>query len=179
MITRVSAESDSLYVAASAISGLIAAVVAAIGLFYSGKSYTRLSKAEELRVLEGMNRDIGRGFKEHNLLDAETPKDDEEKKAHSDKLRALNLNSYDDINWLCYLIRHGQIRDDRLIKAYENQIVTWYYMFEAYLPDKFAKEGSYVELKRLYQDLINGRPLNINDQKHPCIFKLKKPFHVS
>lgn len=48
MITRVSAESDSLYVAASAISGLIAAVVAAIGLFYSGKSYTRLSKAEEL-----------------------------------------------------------------------------------------------------------------------------------
>lgn len=48
----------------SAISGLIAAVVATAGLFYTGKSYTRLIKAEELRTLNAMNAEIARGFKE-------------------------------------------------------------------------------------------------------------------
>lgn len=118
------------------------------------------------------------GLKKHNLLDAEDPKD-EEKEVHSSKLRALNLNSFDDINWLCYLIRHGQINDDKLIMAYKNQIIMWYLKFKKTLPDKFDKEGSYEELKSLSQDFINGRPPNINDQKQPCIFKLKKLFHVS
>lgn len=125
-----------------------------------------------------MNRDIGHGFKEFNLLDAESPKNDE-KKVHAGKLRALNLNSYDDINWFCYLIRHGQIKDQRLVNPYKGQIITRYYQLLAHLPNKFVNDGSYPELKSLHQDFINGRPPNIHDQKHPCIFKLKKFFQVS
>lgn len=89
------------------------------------------------------------------------------------------LNSYDDINWFCYLIRHGQIKDQRLVNAYKGQIITWYHQLLLHLPDKFVNEGSYPELKNLYQDFINDRPPNIHDQIHPCIFKLKKFFHVS
>ncbi len=117
-----------------------------------------------------MNAEIARGFKEHNLLQVESPKNEEEKEVHSSKLRALILSSFDDINWLHYLIRHGQIKNEKLIRAYKNQIIRWYQLFKETLLHNFDNEGSYEELKSLYKDFINVRPPNINDQKHPCIF---------
>lgn len=87
-----------------------------------------------------MNAEIARGFKEHNLLQVESPKNEEEKEVHSSKSRALNLSSFDDINWLRYLIRHGQIKNEKLIRAYKNQIIRWYQMFKETLLHNFDNE---------------------------------------
>jgi hypothetical protein len=64
---------------------VVAVFIAAVALKYNAKtfeyaakSFENVRKTEELRVLEGIYREISRGLKEYNLLEAESPSADAE-----------------------------------------------------------------------------------------------------
>ncbi len=154
---------------------LIASLAAVGGLIFAGFSFRRLGKTEELKLVEGAYRDIARSLKEYNLINAESPVP-AETEAHSRKEQFLLTEFFSDLNWLCYLIRHGQIKDDELINAFRGQIITWYVFFEKSEDAEVVKNvTSYPDFKILYLQM----KLEIEKEiafikKHPHITKFKK-----
>lgn len=139
------------------IIALIAVSVASIGLIFTAWSFYRLGKTEQLRVLEGIYREIARGLKEFRLLDAESPKIGEEEKVRQKKLNVLLSEEFADINWLCFLIRNGKIKDRTLVNAFENPILDWSYFFEQRMPNKVHDDSLFPDFKILYRKLRHER----------------------
>jgi hypothetical protein len=150
---------------------LIASFAAVGGLIFTGFSFWRLGKTEELKLLVEVYRDIARSLREYNLY-AESPTST----VHTEKEEFLLTEFFSDVNWLCYLIRHGQIKDDELIKAFRDQIITWYGFFKkSERPEVVKNITSYPDFKYLYPQM----KLEIENEiafnkKYPHIAKLKK-----
>jgi hypothetical protein len=180
----------------SAIAGSIATVVATGGLIYNARSFTRLRKADEsreraeqLRALEGINREIARGMKEYRLLDAESTKDkslkldylkpaekEEEEKIRSEKLKVLLSENFADISWLCFLFRHDIIKDKTLVNAFKDSIVDWYGFFALKRPDDVGNLEVFPDFQILAQQYILEKEPGI-PKKH-WNTKLKQFFKI-
>lgn len=143
---------------------LFSVLIASGGLIFTGFSIWRLGKTEELKLVVGVYRDIAGSLKEYNL------------KIHTEKEEFFLTEFFSDLNWLCYLIRHGQIKDDELINAFRDQIITWYGFFEkSERPDVVKNVTSYPDFKYLYPQMKLEIEKEIDfNKKHPHIAKLKK-----
>lgn len=167
--------SDTDAVVIGAIAGLIAAGVASGGLIYNARSFSRMrkadesrEKAEELRVLEGVYREIGHGMKEYRLLEAESqeavslnpdylkqPEKEEEEKIRSEKMKVLLSENFSDISWLCFLIRHQIIKNVILVNAFKDSIVSWYGFFAFKRPDDVNDLEVFPDFQILAQQYIH------------------------
>lgn len=145
------------------VSGFVATGAAVGALVYTGLSFNRLRKTEELKFTEAIYRDIARGMKEHNLLEAESPKPGEEELVYSRKLTVLLSETFSDINWLCFLIRHGRIKDGTLVNAFKDSIIDWYHIFEERMPEKVSNMESYPDFKILYRTYKKEREEKRNE----------------
>jgi hypothetical protein len=175
----------------SAVSGSAAAMVAGIALRYNALSFNRLrkteesrAKGEELKVFEGVYRDIARGLKEYRLLKAEIRpqsvnidytkqrEQTEEEKVRLEKLRVLNSEFLADVTWLCWLIRHGQIKDDAIIRTVKDQIIDWYLGFAERRPSDVGNWEVFADFQYLAQQYIKekGRQNELKEileRRHP------------
>jgi hypothetical protein len=153
----------------------VALLIPTVGLIFTGISFWRLGKTEELRTLELINKDIAHSLKEYNLIEAETPAPTE-KEVHSYKMQYLLIDFFVDLNWLCYLFRHGQIKDKTLINAFRGQIITWYEDLFLKRMDKERIENriSFPDFKILYPQMkLEIEKENAFNKKHPHIAELK------
>jgi hypothetical protein len=137
----------------------IGVTVAAIGLIFTGWSFYRLGKTEELRSVEAIYRDIVRNLKEFRLLEAESPKA-EELIVHTKKLQVMLSETFADINWLCILILKGRIKDLSLINVFKNAIIDWSYVFEERMSEKVNDNKIFTEFKILYRKYRHERHKN-------------------
>ncbi|MFN2434990.1 MAG: hypothetical protein ABR515_06415 [Nitrososphaeraceae archaeon] len=88
----------------------------------------------------------------------ESPNTGEERGIRERKLDVLLSGCFADINWLCFLIRHGKIKDATLVNTFKNQIIEWYRLFgeEMSLQTVLDKE-SYHDFKTLYEKLVDEK----------------------
>lgn len=169
--------SDADAAVISAIAGSIAAVVASGGLIYNARSFATLrkadesrEKAEELRVLEGIYREIAHGMKEYRLLESESqetgslnpnylkqPEKEEEENIRSEKMKVLLSENFSDISWLCFLIRHDIIKSDILVNAFKDSIVNWFKFFALERPDDVNDLEVFPDFQILAQQYILER----------------------
>jgi len=159
------------------IVAVVAALAAVGGLVFAGFSFRRLGKTEELKLVEEVHRQVVRSLKDYNLAkaDSQTPPN---VGFHSQKEEFLLTEFFSDLNWLCYLIRHGQIKDDGLINAFRAQIMTWYSFFtKAERPDVVKNDTSYPDFKILVPQMkLEIEKETTFNKKHPRITKLRTVF---
>jgi len=143
---------------------LFGVLIASGGLIFTGFSFWRLGKTEELKLVVEVYRDIASSLKEYH------------KQINTEKEEFFLTEFFSDLNWLCYLIRHGQIKDDELIYAFRDQMITWYGLFvKSERPEVVNNVTSYPDFKYLYLQMKLEKEKEIDfNEKHPHIVKLKK-----
>lgn len=153
------------------IVAIIATLAAVGGLIFTGVSFIRLGKTEEVRGFEGVYRDIARGLKEYRLLEAESPRSDKKQEEERQrKLEVLNSEFLADVSWLCYLIRHGQIKDETLVRSLKDQIIDWYYGFAERRPMDVNISGVFADFQILALRFIYDKELGV---KRHCYTNFK------
>jgi hypothetical protein len=145
-------------------TALFGVLIASGGLIFTGFSFWRLRKTEELKLVVEVYRDIASSLKEY------------QKQTKTEKEEFFLTEFFSDINTLCYLIRHRQIKDDELIYMFRDQLITWYGFFEKYeRPDVVNNNTSYPDFKYLYRQMKLEKEKEIDfNKKHPHIVNFKK-----
>jgi hypothetical protein len=142
---------------------LFGVLIAGGGLIFTGSSFWRLGKTEELRLVLEVYRDIANSLKEHR------------KQTDPEKKEFFLTEFFSDVNTLCYLIRHGQIKDDELIYMFRDQLITWYGFFvESERPNVVNNVTSYPDFKHLYRQMkLEKEKENTFNEKHLNVIKFK------
>jgi hypothetical protein len=114
----------------------------------------------------------------------ESPNTGEERGVREKKLDVLLSGCFADINWLCFLIRHGKIKDATLVNTFKNQIIEWYRLFgeEMNLQTVLDKE-SYHDFKTLYEKLVDEKNKKSDEDRSSGwlkkLVRIKRISHIS
>lgn len=140
----------------------IGVIVASIGLIFTGLSFYKFGKIEELRGFEAIYGDIARGLKEQRLLEAESPKRiEEQEQERQRKVDVLTSEFLADVSWLCYLIRHGQVNDETLVGSLKDQIINWYDGFAERRPEDVVNMDVFPDFQILATRFIYDKELGV------------------
>jgi hypothetical protein len=139
---------------------LAASLAAVGGLIFTGISFHRFRKTEDLRLIEAIYRDIRSVMKEINLFVAQSPdpKTDEEKELQHRNLEPMLFHFFGAVNWLCFLILEKKVKDKTLIEAFKHPVVDWYATFEEYATDDiFNDKTAFTKFREFHQKIQDGK----------------------
>lgn len=135
----------------------IVVMFAVVGsLIFTGITFIRLRKSEQVKLVEGILRDVRSLTKEFNLMHAEDPQDPREIEVLDTKLDRLVDHTFGILNWYAFLIKTKEIHDKKLVKYYRPQIIHWYdTMFTKRLPQFVDDKTAFPYIKELYKKYKN------------------------
>jgi hypothetical protein len=143
------------YTFISSITAAIAIGIAGIALYLNAKSFLKIRHTEQVRLVEGILRDVRALNKEHNLLTVQYA-NQQIPEFEKERLAVLRDHIFGALNWFAYLVKTKEITDEVLIFYFRGSVLKWHaqiflkYMDEEALnnPDAY---NTYKWLVKKYQ----------------------------
>jgi hypothetical protein len=140
--------------AATTIIALFALRYASQSVRYSAKSYMRVRRTEEVRLVETILKDVTDQIVEYDLAEAEAPvdSDGEVEPSYKKKLYRMLDHALATLNWFAYLVKAGEIEDLNLVNYFRVPVVQWYEtLFVPNMPDLTTNSKLYEQFHELYR----------------------------
>jgi hypothetical protein len=126
----------------------VAAIIAAIGLFFTGYQSIRTHRQAQVGILEGVYNDIRELERELAEIPDPTSELDPE---YQTRMQNWSSRFFNALEWLSLLINTKEIEKKELVGHFEPAILDWYdSIFQAWASEKQkTNDKDYPELKKL------------------------------
>jgi hypothetical protein len=126
----------------------VAAIITICAVIYAVKTYVRNRKLEQIKLLDGILRDIKDMQKELVYLLKEQD--------NTSKLDEWDNRFFNTCEWLAFLINTDEIKDDKMEKYFEDTLFQAKSMFDTYAKDTDKSNAKrFPELKKLFDRYKN------------------------
>jgi hypothetical protein len=133
--------------------GLVAALAAVGALVFTANSFIRLRKTEQIRLSESALKEIRGYAKEFDLLSVTTVSNTEEEALRQEQLYRIMDHTFGALNWYCFLIEIGEIKDEYIIDYFKRAIIDWHdRIFIRHMKKEIIiDETKFSNFKKVYQ----------------------------
>jgi hypothetical protein len=120
-----------------------AAVIAAVGLFFTGYVFLKDEKTRQLQIAEGIFKD---------LRDLENQYYETYSKQEQHKKENWNSIFFNTLEWFSFLINHGKLSDKTMISFFKEAIISYYenIFCKVYDSKVIHDNTQFTEFKKLY-----------------------------
>jgi hypothetical protein len=151
---------------------LVAALAAVGALVFTGYSFKRLRKTEQVRLSESILKDVRNSINEYNILSSQTVSNTEHS-IRNRKLHSFLDHAAETLNWHCLLIEIGEINDKRLLDYFKRIIIKWHDdFFVKHIGIEILSGEKYPSFNKVYQRYTNEN--KVKSIKNTSIFKYLK-----
>jgi len=136
----------------------IAGSATAIALFFTIRTFLRVRKTEQLKIVESIFRDI-RSL-ENNLINIVLePKNDRNEQL----IRNWRSQFFNTLEWFSFLVNIKEVKNPDFLGFFKDAIIDWHdNIFEKYMGDAVTDPKQYPEFKKLYNKWANSKTDNSN-----------------
>lgn len=125
-------------------------------LIFTAKTFIRLRKSEQVKLVESIVRDVSQLTNQFNLLNAEDPQDQIEIEILDRKVHRLMDHIFGGLDWFAFLVETKEINDKKLVGYYKGKVIEWYdTFFRKYFPDLVDDPTKFQYFQRLYKKYKN------------------------
>jgi hypothetical protein len=134
---------------------IVASGAVVLALIFTGLTFRRVGKTEQIKMAEGTYKDLKELEKELPELPPDVTTGDADSKAKTH----WNSRLFNTLEWYSFLVNKEQIKDEAIIKYFKDAIVDYFennFQNEA-TEEQITDTDEYPEFKQLYKEFKNGK----------------------
>jgi hypothetical protein len=138
--------------AATTVIALIALWHSSQNLRFTANSYLRVRRTEQIRLVEGIMKDVMDQFVKYDLA-VEDAKDENGNvdPSQDPKLDKLLDRVFGMLIWFAFLVKTEEIEDQLLVKYWRTPIIDWYEKTFVPIMPEAKEKGLYPQFQELYK----------------------------
>lgn len=139
--------------AATTVIALIALWLSSQNLRFSAKSFLRVRRTEQIRLVEGIMKDAMDQLVEYDFaVDDAKDEDGNVDPSQDPKLDRMLDHLFGTLNWFAFLVKTEEIEDQLLVKYWRTPIIEWYEnIFVPRMPEEVRQANRYPQFQDLYK----------------------------